>query len=412
MASSRVERGRTAQADSIETPYAWKRLMAALALSTIGGVGLWSSVVVLPAIQAEFAVARGDASTPYSATMIAFALGGVLMGRLADRRGIIVPVVIGGIALSAGYMLASMAPNLWLFVAAQALLIGFLGSSPTFGPLLADTSQWFDRNRGVAIGICASGNYLAGTLWPPLLQHAVAAYGWRDAYFGVGVLCLLTVLPLSYALRRPTPRSPAPVAEAAGGPAPLSRQALMQGLLTLAGFTCCLAMAMPQVHIVAYCGDLGYGVARGSEMLAVMLGAGVISRLASGWISDRIGGAMTLLIGTGMQALTLMFYLPFDGLASLYVVSALFGLSQGGIVPSYAMIIREHFPANEAGARVGLVMMATVVGMAVGGWMSGVIFDLTSSYKAAFLNGIAWNLVNLVIAIWVLRRPRPKLAFA
>jgi len=167
---------------------------------------------------------------------------------------------------------------------------------------------------------------------------------------------------------------------------------------------------MPQVHIVAYCGDLGYGVARGAEMLSLMLGTGVISRLASGWVSDHIGGVPTLLLGSLLQCLTLIFYLPFDGLTSLYIVSALFGLSQGGIVPSYAMIVREYFPPQEAGARVGLVLMATIVGMALGGWMSGEIYDLTGSYRAAFINGIVWNLLNLGIALWLLRQPRVRTA--
>jgi len=406
---------RISQADSIETPYAWRRLLASLALATIGGVGLWSTVVVLPYVQAEFAVDRADATTPYSATMISFALGGILMGKLADRRGIITPILIGAVAISVGYIAAAQATSLWQFVLAQALLVGLLGSSATFGPLLADVSQWFDRNRGVAMGICASGNYLAGTLWPPVLQHAVAAFGWRDTHIGVGIFCAVTMLPLALTLRRPTPRAPAPpvlsAAQAAAAPTQAS-QGFLQLMLVLAGFTCCVAMAMPQVHIVAYCGDLGYGPARGAEMLSVMLGTGVISRLASGWISDRIGGIRTLLIGSAMQCLTLLFYLPFDGLMSLYIVSALFGLSQGGIVPSYAMIVRERFPANEAGGRVGLVIMATIVGMAVGGWMSGAIFDLTSSYQAAFLNGILWNLVNVAIAVWLLRKPRPRAAFA
>jgi predicted MFS family arabinose efflux permease len=159
---------------------------------------------------------------------------------------------------------------------------------------------------------------------------------------------------------------------------------------------------MPQVHIVAYCGDLGYGVARGAEMLSLMLGFGIISRLASGFIADRIGGLNTLILGSALQFSALLFYLPFNGLTPLYIVSAFFGLAQGGIVPSYALIIREYFPARDAGARLSLVLMTTIVGMAAGGWMSGEIYDLTGSYRAAFLNGIAWNLVNLAIAFWLL----------
>jgi MFS family permease len=165
-------------------------------------------------------------------------------------------------------------------------------------------------------------------------------------------------------------------------------------------------MSMPQVHIVAYCGDLGYGAARGAEMLSIMLAFGIVSRLLSGWICDRIGGLRTLLLGSFLQGVALLLFLPFDGLISLYVVSAMFGLFQGGIVPSYAIIVREYFAPREAGIRTGIVLMSTLLGMAIGGWVSGAIFDLTGSYRAAFLNGIAFNLLNLTIAVWLLRRSR------
>jgi MFS family permease len=391
----------------IETPYAWRRLILSLVLSTIGGVGLWSAVVVLPAIQTEFGIARASASLPYTMTMVGFAFGGIATGRLADRFGIIFPVVGGAIALAVGYLVAAETTSLWQFVAVQGLVIGLFGSSATFGPLIADVSHWFARNRGAAVGICASGNYLAGTVWPPVLQHFIEGYGWRATYAGVGIFCVVTMLPLSLALRRRTPMlHGAGAATIADTGAYRLSPSLLQGLLVVAGFACCVAMSMPQVHIVAYCADLGYGVARGAEMLSLMLGTGVVSRLASGWVCDRIGGVRTLLLGSFLQCLTLIFYLPWNGLTSLYVVSALFGLSQGGIVPSYAIIVREYFAPREAGARLGLILMATIFGMAAGGWMSGAIFDLTSSYRAAFVNGILWNLLNLSIAFWLLRQPR------
>jgi MFS family permease len=399
--------------NGIETAYAWRRLFLSLVLSTIGGVGLWSAVVVLPAIQTEFGIARASASLPYTMTMVGFAFGGIATGRLADRFGIIFPVIGGAIALSLGYLAAAQSQSLWQFVAVQGLIIGLLGSSATFGPLIADISHWFTRNRGTAVGICASGSYLAGTVWPPVLQHFIEGYGWRATYAGVGIFCIATMLPLSLSLRRRTPvlHGAVPVMSADAGVYRIS-PAVLQGLLVVAGFACCVAMSMPQVHIVVYCADLGYGVARGAEMLSLMLGTGVLSRLASGWICDRVGGVRTLLLGSFLQCLTLIFYLPWDGLTSLYVVSALFGLSQGGIVPSYAIIVREYFAPREAGARLGLILMATIFGMAVGGWMSGAIFDLTSSYRAAFINGILWNLLNLSIAFWLLRQPRMRAAHA
>jgi MFS family permease len=401
--------------DGPDSPYAWRRLAVSLAISTIGGVGLWSSVVVLPVIEAEFGTGRGGASVPYTATMVAFAAGGIAMGRVADRFGIVVPLLIGAVMLGAGYLVASQAQSYWQYVAVQAAMIGMLGSSATFAPLVADVTHWFLRRRGIAIGIVASGNYLAGTVWPPILQHAIAAYGWRETYVGVGLFCLATMLPLALMLRR---RAEVEASTAPGGsrsareamPAP---PAVLQTLLVVAGIACCVAMSMPQVHMVAYCGDLGYGPARGAEMLSIMLGMGVVSRLASGFIADRIGGVGTLILGSTLQCLALFLYLPFDRLVSLYVIAAVFGLSQGGIVPSYALIVREYFPAREAGSRVSLVLMATVLGMALGGWLSGWIYDLTGSYEAAFLNGIAWNLLNMGIAFWLLMgRLWPKAAAA
>ena len=399
----------------MESAYAWRRLVASLALSTIGGVGLWSVVVVLPAVQAEFGVARGSASLPYTATMLGFAVGGLLMGRLADRFGIVTPLVVGSIALSLGYLLTAQAASLGEFALAQGLAIGLLGSSITFGPLVADISHWFTRHRGIAVSVCASGNYLAGAVWPPILQHFTATLGWRPTLVGVGVFCALTMLPLTIALRRRSPISRGPIPTAVAGTEAGRRHVApgrLQALLMVAGVACCVAMSMPQVHIVAYASDLGHGVAHGAEMLSAMLGMGVVSRLASGWIADRVGGVPTLLLGSALQCLVLALYLPFDGLVSLYVVSALFGLAQGGIVPSYAVIVREYFAPQEAGARIGGVVMATIFGMALGGWLSGAIFDLTGSYRLAFVNGIVWNLLNLAIALWLLGQPRRIAALA
>jgi MFS family permease len=397
-----------------DSPYACLRLGAALALMTIGGVGMYSMAVALSSIQAEFGVDRAAATLPYTLTMVGFGLGGIVMGRLSDRFGVIVPVLVGGSCLGVGFIAAGMAPNLVTFALVHGLLIGFLGCSGTFAPLVADISMWFTRHRGIAVAICASGNYLAGAVWPPVLHHFFDSVGWRATYIGVGLFALAAVLPLALLLRR---RAPLPVSGSVSQatrtmharPLGLSPNRLT-ALLSVAGVACCVAMAMPQVHIVAYCGDLGYGLARGSEMLALMLGSGVVSRLAFGWISDRIGGVRTLLAGSVLQGIALVLFLPFDGLASLYVVSALFGLFQGGLVPAYAIIIREYFAPGEAGLRVGIVIMATLFGMALGGWMSGAIFDFTGSYRAAFVNSIAFNLLNLSIALWLLRRAQRPLA--
>jgi MFS family permease len=394
--------------DGPESTYAWNRLFVALLLSGIGGVGMWSVIVALPAVQAEFGVGRSVASLPYTVTMISFGFGSIFMGRLSDRFGIFVPAVGGALGLALGYAAASQATSLWQFILAQGVLVGVAGSV-AFAPIIADTSLWFTRHRGMAVSIIASGSYLAGTVWPPVVQHFIDRHGWRPTYLGIAVFCLVTMLPLALVLRRRSPLTETTSATSlvtSRSPRPLGMSpAALQTVLVIAGLSCCVAMSMPQVHIVAYCGDLGHGAARGAQMLSLMLGFGIVSRLASGWICDRIGGRRTLLLGSGLQALALALFLPFNGLVSLYILSALFGLVQGGIVPAYAVIIREFFPPEEAGVRVATVLMATVFGMALGGWMSGVIFDLTGSYQTAFVNGILWNLLNLGIAVGLLRRP-------
>ncbi len=407
---------------SVDSRYAWARLAVALLLMTIGSSAMYVVSVVLPSVQAEFGVARADASLPYTLLMIGFGIGGVLMGRLADRRGVAVPLLIGAAGLGVGFVAAGLSGSIWTFALAHGVLLGLVGSSASFAPLVADTSLWFVRRRGIAVAICASGNYVAGAIWPPIVQHFIESVGWRQTYLGMGVFTGVTMAALALLMRA---RPPAVAAAASvarpGGPVPSTRpfglsMNTAQLLLCIAGVACCTAMAMPQVHIVAYCGDLGFGAARGAQMLSLMLACGVVSRLVSGWICDRIGGLRTLVLGSLLQGTALLLFLPFDSLASLFVVSALFGLFQGGLVPSYAIIVREHFPAEEAGARVGMILMFTLFGMALGGWMSGKVFDLTGSYHAAFLNGIAWNLLNLGIALFLLRgarrQRRPTLAVA
>jgi MFS family permease len=384
------------------------RLLITLALMTVGASGMYVISVMLPAVQTEFGVARADASLPYTVLMIGFGVGGMLMGRLADRFGVMVPLLLGAVGLGLGFLVAGTATNIWVFTLAHGVLIGLVGSASTFSPLIADTSLWFVRRRGIAVAVCASGNYLGGAIWPPIVQHFVESVGWRQTYLGLGLFCFVSMAALALFMRR---RPPVAVAATAAPGSTLASDrpfgmtpGKAQTLLCIAGVACCVAMAMPQVHIVAYCTDLGYGAARGAEMLSLMLATGIVSRLVSGVICDRIGGMRTLLLGSVLQGVALLLFLPFDGLVSLYLVAALFGLFQGGIVPSYAIIVREYFSPAEAGARVGTVIMCTLLGMALGGWMSGKVFDLTGSYHAAFINGIAWNLLNLSIAIVLLRR--------
>jgi MFS family permease len=368
---------------------------------------MWSVVVALPAVQAEFQIARADASLPYTLAMLGFGLGAVVIGRLVDRLGIVLPVIGASLTLGLAFIASGLAPSIFVFALAN-FLIG-VGSSATFAPLIADISHWVTRRRGIAVAICASGNYAGGAVWPPIVNWLIETNGWRWNQAIIGIVCIALMLPLAMALRRRLSAQQAAALDAATNNANASlglNPYALFALLSLAGVSCCVAMSMPQVHIVAYCSDLGYGVARGAEMLSLMLGFGIISRIASGFVADRIGGLATLLIGSVLQGLALFLYLLFDGLTPLYVISALFGLFQGGIVPMYAIIVREYFPTRLAGTLVGLVIMSTILGMALGGWMSGAIFDLKGSYWQAFANGLAWNILNGAIVLFLLMRRR------
>lgn len=390
--------------DLIDSRYAFWRLLNTLVLVTLGSAAMYVVVVILPVAQAEFGSDRAGAALPYTALMIAFGIGSLVMGRLADRFGVYRVLIIGGLGNLAGFLWASQSPGLASLTLAHALL-GILGCSATFVPLLADTALWWKKRRGIAVAICASGNYVAGTVWPVVMQWGVDHVGWRTSYLMLGCFCGVGIMLLALRMKARPPVVDA-VAEnpisAFSSDRPFGLGLTQaQVLLCIAGMACCVAMSMPQVHIVAYCSDLGFGAARGAQMLSLMLGFGIASRLVSGLICDRIGGIRTLLLGSALQGIALLLFIPFDGLVSLYVISIMFGLFQGGIVPSYAIIVREYFPPAEAGARVGSVITATLFGMALGGWMSGKVFDLTGSYQAAFINGVAWNLLNLSIAGWL-----------
>ena len=402
-----------ASASLIDSGQAAWRLLTTLGLVVLGNSSMYVVSVVLPAVQTEFGIGRADASLPYTLMMICLGIGGIWTGRLADRHGLMPVLCVGAVAVCGGFLWAGLSGSIWGFGLAHGLM-GLIGSSATFAPLMADTALWWNRRRGIAVAICASGNYIAGALWPPIVQHGIETIGWRHTYMLMGLVCGLGMLALALRMRQRAPMvSLIPAGAATAASVDRSRPfglppAHAQWLLCVAGVACCVAMAMPQVHIVAYCTDLGFGAARGAEMLSLMLACGIVSRLVSGVICDRIGGIRTLLLGSALQGVGLMLFLPFDGLVPLYLISAMFGLFQGGIVPSYAIIVREYFAPQEAGARVGAVIMATLLGMALGGWMSGWIFDVTGSYQAAFINGMAWNALNLSIVGWLywrIRRP-------
>ena len=402
-----TEAAEKSPASEIESTYAWVRLFASLALMTLGSSGMYIVVVAMPAIEADFGAARAGSSLPFTLIMLGWGIGGIWMGRLSDRYSITVPITIGSIAIGLGFIAAAYADSLLMFALAHGVFIGFLGCSTIFAPLLADITYWFSKRRGIAVAICASGNYIAGAIWPPIANYYIHDIGWRDTYIAIGIFCLIVMFPLTLLLRRKRAGSTnaASSNNTYTNPRTLGLSpTMLMVLIFIAGMGCCVAMAMPQVHIVSMCHDFGFGPARGAEMLSLMLGFGIISRLGFGIITDKIGGLRTLLIASSMQCFALFLFLPASGLNGLYAVSIMFGLFQGGVVPCYAIIVREYFPANEAGAKLGIIILATLVGMALGGYLSGVIFDFTGSYDAAFIHGIAWNLVNVAIAAFLLHR--------
>ena len=378
--------------------YSFTRLIITLFIAIVGNAGMWAIVVIMPNLGEEFQVTRSVLSIPYTLTMLGFALGNVFLGRIVDRFGITKAIVLASLLNAFGYVFASIFDSFFA-LALFHLFIG-IGTAVSFGPLLADISLWFKKYRGIAVAITASGNYISGAIFPILLGGLISDYGWRISYFLLALSCIIIILPASFFLRRRLDKKFSDEQEKLASAMSTSsrfKPLTLQIILSIAGICCCVAMSMPQIHLVTMCVDLGYGSQVGAEMLSLMLLGGVISRLISGVLVDFIGGVKTLLLGSSLQCIGLVLYYPTTEMSSLYIVSLIFGLSQGGIVPSYAIIVREYMPPQEAGARVGIVIMATVIGMAFGGWVSGVIFDATNSYQFAILNGILWNLINIFI---------------
>ena len=393
----------------IRAVYPLIRLTTVLALMTLGCSAMYAGVMVLEPLALELGTGRGNSSLIYGSFMIGFALGGVFMGRLADRLGIMIPAMIGSLALPAGFYLAAHASSILEISLAFCLLCGFLGSSFSMAPLIADISHWFSRRRGLAVGIAFSGSYVAGAIWPPILQRMFDAQGGRESFIDLALLTLILMALLSLLLY-PNPTPNVQLTTAGSNNSNLTNSAIsagsLQSLICLAGFGCCVAMAMPQIHIVPYVMDLGHPAMRGAEMLGLMLGFGIISRIGSGWLSDRIGGVATLLLGSTLQLAVLIAFLTGNSLVFLYGISIAFGLSQGGIVPSYTIILRAFFPPKQAGWRISTSFLFTVAGMAFGGWIAGILYDLTGSYTVSFLNAIGFNILNLWIAASLLKKSR------
>ncbi len=385
-----------------DSTHSWFRAFLLFILAIIGTVGMWSVVVFIPEIEKEFKVDRGTSSLLYAATMIGFGFGTVIIGKIFDKHGIKKPIVIASISLIISYYLYSISLYFWNLLFLQVFM-GFAAAA-FFGPAMADITNFFNDRRGLALSIVASANYVAGASWPLLISFVLNFVDWRTTHFWISIFCLLSMLPILGFLKnyKNIQNEEVNIISSKDEPSIKLSNNQLQIILMFAGVCCCVAMSMPQVHMVALCVDNGFGLQVGTEILAVMLYSGMISRILFGFLSDKIGPLPTILLGSFLQMISLVFFLPFNSQLSLYMVSLMFGLSQGGIVPAYAIIIRKYLPLQQAGVRVGLVLGATIVGMALGGWISGEIFDLTQSYYLAFVNGILWNFLNILAIVYVI----------
>jgi len=388
-----------------DSQQAWFRLAIIFAMSVIGTAGMWSVVIILPNIQNEFTLDRAASTYPYVATMFGYGFGNVIIGRMLDKIGIKKPIIFALSLLVTSYVLSFFAKNVFWLSTIQFFL-GF-SAAAFFGPMMADISNYFYKRKGLAVSLVASGQHLCGAIWPFVIKDFIIEGDWRNAHLFIALVCSILIPILFYFLGNKVPKMNneqklTTQDEDINSKVNLSisnRQ--IQILLMIAGVLCCVAMSMPQVHIVPLCIDNGYGLAVGTEILSFMLFAAVASRVIFGFLSDKIGPIQTLILGSSLQAISLTMFLPFNSQLSLYIVAICFGLSQGGIVPIYAVIISKFLPSNEVAERVGWLIFATIIGMSLGGWLSGEIYDFTNSYRLAFINGIFWNIMNLCIIIYL-----------
>ena len=388
-----------------DSQQAWFRLAIIFTMSVIGTAGMWSVVIILPNIQSEFALDRAASTYPYVATMFGYGIGNVIIGRMLDKIGITKPIIFALSLLVVSYILSVFVRDVF-FLSISQFFLGF-SAAAFFGPMMADISNYFYRRKGLAVSLVASGQHLCGAIWPFLIKDFLLDGDWRNAHLFIAIVCSILIPILFYLLGNKKPKidlnqNLSSRKEDINSKVKLSiSNKRIQILLMFAGVFCCVAMSMPQVHIVPLCIDNGYGLAVGTEILSFMLFAAVASRVIFGFLSDKIGPIQTLLLGSSLQAISLTMFLPFNSQLSLYIVAIFFGLSQGGIVPIYAVIISKFLPSNEVAERVGLLIFATIVGMSLGGWLSGEIYDFTKSYKLAFINGIFWNIINLSIMVYL-----------
>jgi MFS family permease len=400
MTTAAVTGRATVAAGTIETRRSWIVAVAALGILSVSFGAPIITVVALKPIAAEFGNVRSVPALAVSLAWLGSALGGVAMGQAAERIGVRWTVMFGASMIAVGLVLSSLGGRLSLYVG-HGLFMGLLGNAGINAPLYVYVARWFDRRRGTALALIASGQAVAGTIWAPLFGHAIQAFGWRSTMQLDAGVVLVAVLPTAFLIFGAAPEASRP-GTPGSGPGPRGsvlglkpRTAL--GLLCLASFLCCVPMAMPQGHLVAYCGDLGIPVTQGAAMLSVLLACAFIGRQFWGFIADRFGGLRTVLAGSACQAVATIGFLLTQSEAGLFAVSAAFGLGFSGIIPAYVVAVREMFPASEASWRIPTVLLFSGSGMAAGGWLAGAIYDWAGFYAAAFAVGILFNLANLLV---------------
>ena len=402
---------------SIETRTSWLVAIVSLAIMSTAFGAPYIAVVGLKSIAADVGSARSVPALASSLVWFGAGLGGIAMGRMADRIGVRWTVLVGGAMIAAGLALASQGA-VWQLYVGHGVLMGLVGNAGINAPLYVYVSRWFDRRRGTALALISSGQYVAGAVWPPVFERLISAYGWRETMMLFGGLEIVVVVPLAILFLRPPPETRIATTAAdtlvSGAPVLGWPPNLVFTMLCVAAFCCCVPMSMPQGHLVALCSDLGIAPAHGAAMLSVLLGTAFFSRQMWGWISDRVGGLHTVLIGSGWQMTAMTALILTQDEIGLFTVTAFFGLGFAGIIPAYVLALRELFPPQEAGWRIPTLLLSSGWGMATGGWLAGRLYDYFGYYAPAFATGIAFNALNFVlIGVLVARYRRTRnLAFA
>ena len=385
---------------SIETRTSWLVAIACLAILSVTYGAPLVLVVALKPIAADLDAPRSVPALASALASFGTGLGGIPMGWLAERFGVRRTTAFGGVMAAAG-LIGSTMGGAWTLYLCYGLLLGVLGNGSMNAPLMTYVSRWFDRRRGTALALITSGQYVAGAIWPALFELGIATFGWRTTSIAFGVLEAVVIVPVALLFLRAPPRPPVAgsfgAGPVAGGRVLRLPANLVLGLLTGAIFLCCIPMAQPSVHLVSFCTDLGFSPAHGAAMLSVLLASAFVSRQFWGWAGDRIGALRSILLGSACQAITLALFLSTQDELGLFVIAAAFGLGFGGIVPNYVLAVRELFPASEAGWRVPILVFGGLLGMAVGGWMGGAMYDAFGSYSYSFALGVFSNLLNLVV---------------